>query len=167
MAHLTIIHHDTEAYIKEKLRHEPDEAYKTRMKAVRLALSGKKRYEISDQLAVDEKSVTTWITKYNEGGLKALETNKGGRPEGNPKWDTAIFDALVKAIEDTKGYWSIPRMQEWIEKNHKQKIPEQTVWYHLDKLGYSYKGARPHPMQGNKEAQGAFKKGDSLRMWRR
>lgn len=92
-----------------------------------------------------------------------LISNKGGRPEGNPKWDTAIFDALVKEIDTKKGYWSIPRMQQWIREHHKKEIPEQTVWYRMDKLNYSYKSARPHPVQGNKEKQEAFKKGVSFR----
>ena len=158
--------HDTVEGLKKKLKQASDEAEKTRLKAIMAAKQGKKRYEIVEQLIVDAKSVTTWLGRYNNGGTNALKTNKGGRPEGNPKWDSDIFNDLTKEI-DKGGYWSIPRMQEWIKERHKKEIPEQTVWYRMDKLNYSYKGARPHPAQGNRERQEAFKKGALLRSWSR
>ena len=164
MSYITINDHDTVAALKIKLRDHPDEAYKTRVKAIILAKKGKKRFEIVEQLIVDAKSVTTWIAKYNEGGIAALVSNKGGRPEGNPKWDANIFKDLAKEI-DKGGYWSIPRMQEWLSKNKQKDIPEQTVWYRMDQLDYSYKGARPHPVQGNRDKQEAFKKGALSRSW--
>jgi transposase len=163
MAHITIAQgHDTVETLRKKIGKAPDEAYKIRLKAVLLAKKGKKRYEIVEQLTVDAKSVTTWLARYNEGGTDALASNKGGRPEGNPKWDGSVFEALAKEI-DKGGYWSIPRMQEWIKARHKQDIPEQTVWYRMDQLAYSYKSARPHPVQGDRERQEAFKKGASPR----
>lgn len=166
MATLTVVAHDTESELREKLRHAHDEAFKNRVKAVILALQGKKRYEICNHLAADEKSITTWIHRYNEKGTAALISNKGGRKEGNPKWDAAPFKALAKEI-DKGGYWSIPKMQDWIGRHYKKYIPEQTVWYRMDQLNYSYKGARPHPVQGNKAKQTAFKKGALLRSWSR
>lgn len=166
MSHITIIDHDTVEALREKLGKASDEAYKTRLKAILLAKNGKKRFEIVDQLTVDAKSVTTWLARYNKHGTTALVSNKGGRPEGNPKWDDALFIDLAKEI-DKGGYWSIPRMQEWISKHHKKDIPEQTVWYRMDQHGYSYKSARPHPVQGNKAKQDAFKKGALFRSWSR
>lgn len=166
MAHLTIQDRDTIEALREKIRNASDEAYKTRLKAMLLVKHGKKRYEIAEQLTVDAKSVTTWLARYNEGGAPALISKKGGRPEGNPKWDATIFESLAQEI-DRGGYWSIPRMQEWIRSHHQKDIPEQTVWYRMDQLEYSYKSARPHPMQGSKERQDAFKKGVSLRSWSR
>lgn len=58
--------------------------------------------------------------------MDALAMSKGGRPEGNPRWDISIFEKLIKEI-NKGGYWSIPLMQEWIKTNHKKEIPEQTV----------------------------------------
>lgn len=164
MAHITIKDHDTVEELREKLRKASDEAYKTRLKAILLAKKGKKRYEIVEQLTVDAKSVTTWLARYNKRGTPALLSNKGGRPEGNPKWDAALFEVLAQEI-DKGGYWSIPKMQEWLRIHHQKDIPEQTVWYRMDKLDYSYKSARPHPAQGNTERQEAFKKGDSRHSW--
>jgi len=167
MSHLTVVAHDTEHGLRKKLSSAHDEAYKNRLKAVLLAMQGKKRYEISAQLTVDEKSVTTWLQRYNKEGTVALISNYGGRPEGNPKWETGVFDELAQEIDATGGYWSIPLMQAWIRKRFKKDIPEQTVWYRMDKLKYSYKSARPSPVEGSTEKQEAFKKGASYRSWSR
>ena len=166
MSHLTVVAHDTEPELREKIRHAHDEAFKIRLKAILLAVGGKKRFEIVSQLTVDAKSVTTWLQRYNEKGTSALVSNKGGRPEGNPKWDTAIFTDLAKEVEKG-GYWSIPRMQEWLTKHKKKRVPEQTVWYRMDQLGYSYKSARPSPIGGSTEKRDAFKKGALPRSWSR
>ena len=162
MAHLTVVAHDTELGLRKKIRHAHDEAFKTRLKAILLVVQGKKRFEIVIQLTVDAKSVTTWLHRYNKKGTDALVSNKGGRPEGNPKWDPDIFTDLAKEI-GKGGYWSIPRMQEWLQKNERGAIPEQTVWYRMDQLGYSYKSARPSPVGGSNEKREIFKKGASPR----
>jgi transposase len=166
MAHITVVAHDTESELQKKLRYAQDEAFKIRLKAILLAKKGETRYEIVLQLTVNPGSVTTWLRRYNERGTLALISNKGGRPEGNPKWDDDIFDELAKEI-DKGGYWSIPLMQEWLQKHKKKAIPEQTVWYRMNKRKYSYKSSRPAPVQGNKEKQETFKKGASSRSWSR
>lgn len=111
MSHITIADIETLDSLKNKLHKYSDEAYKTRVKAVILAKRGKKRFEIVEQLTVDAKSVTTWLTKYNKGGTESLVSNKGGRKTGDLLWNADIFDSLTKEI-DKGGYWSIPRMQE-------------------------------------------------------
>lgn len=164
MSHITIKDIETLESLKKKLHRYSDEAYKTRVKAIILAKRGKKRFEIVEQLTVDAKSVTTWLAKYNKGGTESLVSNKGGRPEGDLVWSVEIFDDLAEEI-DKGGYWSIPRMQEWLKKHKGKEVPEQTVWYRMNKLKYSYKGARPHPVQGDKDKQEAFKKGASAHTW--
>ena len=161
-----MVSHDTDAKLKEKIRLCSDAAMKIRLRAVRLALSGKRRYDIAAQLGADSSCITTWLQKYNEKGTYALKTNKGGRPEGNPKWDKDIFIALAREV-DKGGYWSIPRMQAWLKEKKKLDIPEQTVWFRMDQLNYSYKSARPSPIGGDETKRSAFKKGASLRSWSR
>ena len=167
MAHFTPVapRHSADELRAAKIRSR-DEGQKLRITAIILAKEGKQRQEIVEHLRVSDHSITNWVHAYNEGGIPALTTNKGGRPNGNPKWDRGIFDDLAKEI-DKGGYWSIPRMQEWLIKHKGKDIPEQTVWYRMDQLKYSYKGARPHPVQGNKEKQDNFKKTDSRLSWSR
>lgn len=164
--HIALVTHEDEAVLYAAMQKACGDTGKTRIKAIILRMRGKTPQEISEQLLVNDRSVRTWITLYNKNGLAGLAPKPSGRKEGNPKWDISIFNDLAKEI-DKGGYWSIPRMQEWLKKEKKKDIPEQTVWYRMDQLNYSYKSARPHPVQGNKERQEAFKKGASLRSWSR
>lgn len=140
-------------------KNSKDEAQKTRLRAIINIKKGKTRPEIIELFNVNRDTVTNWVKTYNTKGVDGLKTNLGGRPEGNPKWDTNIFKKLGEEIDEKKGYWSIPKMQRWILKEKKENIPEQTVWYHMHHLeDYTYKSARPHPMKGNKAEQEDFKK---------
>jgi transposase len=153
-----------ELSIALKATHDPQ--LKMRLKAILLRKKEKTPQEIAGQLMVSDRSVTWWILRYNKGGVGALKTRPSGRPEGNPIWDASLFEDLTKEI-DKGGYWSIPRMQEWLKKHHNKDIPEQTVWYRMNQLKYSYKSSRPSPIGGSKEKQEAFKKTGSPRSWSR
>ena len=152
--------------LRAVMKKSRDEGQKTRIRAIIAAKAGASRNEIVALLSVSDHSITNWVQAYNEGGVEALKTNVGGRPKGTTVWKEDMFLDLAKAI-DQGGYWSVPRMQDWISERHGKTIPEQTVWYRMDKLGYSYKSARPHPVQGNKERQESFKKGVSPHSWSR
>lgn len=161
---LTVIAHDSLKKLRNHLTRVHDEGYRKRIRALIRLREGEPHGQVAKALGASRGSVCSWITKYNTGGISALVSNKGGRPEGNPKWDTKIFNDLIKEI-DKGGYWSIPKMQAWISEHHKVNIPEQTVWYRMDQLNYSYKGARPHPTQGNRKKQEGFKKRGSYHIW--
>ena len=158
--------HHLVAEIKERLRQTKEEGERLRIKVILKILEGKNRNVIADELSISTRSVTEWLRRYNVGGLAGLMTQKTGRPKGNPKWSDEFFKDLARAI-DKGGYWSIPKMQEWLKKQKNVSIPEQTVWYRMDNLKYSYKSARPHPVQGSAEKQALFKKGVSSRSWSR
>lgn len=164
--HIILSSRDSTDSLLVAVKKTRDQGEKTRLKAILLRKQGKTPQEIAESLVVTDRSVTGWIIRYNNEGSAGLVSRQGGRPEGNPKWDAEIFDDLAKEI-DKGGYWSIPRMQEWLRENKKKTIPEQTVWYRMDQLSYSYKSSRPHPAQGNKDKQEAFKKGASLHSWSR
>jgi len=158
--------YDSEEVLCTLLKTTNESVFRTRLKAIIMRTRGVTPQDIAERLLVNDRSVRDWITLYNQGGISGLTPKSPGRPKGNPKWDTNIFTDLATEI-DKGGYWSIPRMQEWIKEHHKEDIPEQTVWYRMDKLDYSCKSARPHPVKGDKERQDTFKKGVSLRSWRK
>lgn len=162
---ITIASRDTLSVLRSALSKTKDEGQRHRIRAIIRIKEGIPRTQVAAQSAVSRTSVCTWVRKYNEGGIAALKTNKGGRPEGNPKWDKGIFEDLIKEIDKGGRYWSIPLMCAWIKDHKKTKIPENTVWYHVTDLKYSYKSARPHPYKGDTEKQQAFKKGALLHSW--
>lgn len=164
---LSVVAHDSPEELRALLARTRDEGYRKRIRGIIRILEGSPHGEVAKALGASRTSVCSWISKYNRDGYIGLAPDKGGRPEGNPKWDTMIFNDLAKEIDAKGGYWSIPRMQEWLTAHCAVNIPGQTVWYHLDQLGYSYKSARPHPLKGDKERQKAFKKRGLFRSWSR
>jgi len=166
MVKINIKSRDSAQNLKCALTKSHDAAQKNRIRAIINIKEGATKTATAKQFVVSRTSVVSWVKAYNLGGVEALKTNYGGRPEGNPKWDVSIFNGLAKEI-DKGGYWSIPRMQEWLKTKYKKYIPEQTVWYRMDQLNYSYKSSRPHPTQSNKEKQESFKKGVSFHFWNR
>lgn len=157
--------HHTLVELMEIKNKSSDDGQKLRLRAIINIKKGKRLKQVSEELVVSRKSLGVWVGRYNKSGVVGLASNKGGRPEGNPKWDIKIWKALGNHIEKTGGYWSIPKMQEWIESQYKKTIPEQTVWYNLSKLKFSYKSARPHPYKGDTEKQNSFKKGALRKNW--
>lgn len=156
---LSLSTRDSVAQLRSAVLSSSDEAQKTRIRAIIRLREKATRTVVARDFVVDRDTVTNWIAAYNSGGIPALAMSKGGRPEGNPTWDTAIFDALIKEIDKGGRYWSVPLMQEWITEKYEKEIPENTVWYHVTGLDYTYKSARPHPMKGDTAKQEAFKKG--------
>ena len=153
--------HDSVEILRQAIKDSDDESHKTRLRAIVCIKEGMSHTATANRFVVCRTSIVSWMNRYNEGGIAALKMSKGGRPEGRTKWEGSIFDALVKEIDARRTYWSVPLMRTWIKETYKQDIPEQTIWYRIHRLKYSYKSARPHPYQGNAEKQEAFKKGGS------
>lgn len=145
--------------LTQAIKQSSDEKQKTRLRAIINIKNGDTYTKTASIFAVTRTTLRYWVAEYNQGGIKALSMNKGGRLNGNPKWDTNIFDKLVTEINKGEQCWSIPLMQEWVENQYKKEIPESTIWYHLNRLNISYKSSRPHPYKGDREAQSEFKKG--------
>lgn len=145
--------------LRQALARSDDEGQKTRIRAIINIKEGATHTEIVQRFCVHKETVTRWVKVYNDGGIPALNMSKGGRPKGNHKWDEKLFTDLTKEIDKGGRYWSIPLMCEWLMEHKKKEVPESTVWYHINRLDYSHKSARPHPYKGDQEKQDAFKKG--------
>lgn len=156
---ITLIQKHSSDELKTILKTSKDEGQKTRLKVILALISGVTRRDTALQLSINSNTITEIVRRYNQFGLESLKTNKGGRKEGNPKWDSAIFTQLAREIDTQNQYWSIPVMMKWIKDTYQVNIPEQTVWYRVNQQGYSYKSSRPHPLLGDNAAQEAFKKG--------
>ena len=149
--------HDEKTLLILSIKETRDEACKTRLRAVLGRITGKTKHEVAESLVVSTRSVDRWYVSYKKSGIKSLRTKKSGRRKGDVIWSADIFESLTKEI-DKGEYWSVPRMMKWIKDNHGVNIPEQTVWYRISQIGYSYKSARPNPYKGDKEKQDDFKK---------
>ncbi len=102
---ITLRGRDSVAELRQKIKESKDDAQKARIRAIINITEGATRVAVAKRFIVDTDSITAWIKAYNNGGTAALKMSKGGRPEGNPKWDISIFNELVTEI-DKGGYWS-------------------------------------------------------------
>ncbi|MEK7498685.1 MAG: helix-turn-helix domain-containing protein, partial [Patescibacteria group bacterium] len=116
MVHILIKDRENVSALRQAIKRSQDEAQKTRIRALLALKEGKTRTAVAKQLVVSRTSLISWIVLYNKGGVEALKLGSGGRPEGNPKWDALVFEKLAQEI-DKGGYWSIPRMQEWLKEH--------------------------------------------------
>ena len=106
---------------------------------------------------ISRPALFKWVKWYNEKGLEGiLKVSLGGRPEGNPKWDDSIFTALCAKLDLMEEFFSIPKMQAWIEDTYGVSIPERTIHYRLRVNGYTFKSSRPNPYKGDPDLQAAF-----------
>ena len=61
---------------------------------------GKARKSITEELQVHNDTIADNIRRSNKNGIAGLKTNKGGRPEGNPKGEAEIVE-LLRYLEST------------------------------------------------------------------
>ena len=155
---LEIKRHDTVEELRREIKYAKDGRYQNRLRCVLMAMEGKQVVEIRKELMISTSTYAEWIKRYNKEGKEGLKRYKSGRKEGRVIWDKKIFEALFEKLDKMEEYWSVPKMQAWIEKEFHVVIPLQTIRNHLRQAGYRYKSSRPNPYKGDVKKQKAFKK---------
>ena len=153
---LEVKNYHTIEELKREIRNSKDGRYSLRIQSVILRKEGKSTKEIQEALLISRDAFSRWIRRYNKEELKGLKNKKpGGRKE---KWDNSLFKELFEELDKNKGFWTIKKMQKFIEKRHNVKIPEESLRRKVHKAGYSWKSSRPSPYKGDKKKQEEFKK---------
>jgi len=158
MKKLELKDHDSEEELKKEIRATKNGRYELRLRTVLMLKQGYSPKAIKEILLISGSTYAKWIKQYNEEGKERLKKHGSGRKEGNPKWDQRIFESLMKKLDLMEEYWSVPKMQKWIEEEYGVEIPDATIEYHLHKNNYSWKTNRPSPYKGDKKQQERFKK---------
>lgn len=80
----------------EMIGAEPRAKQRDRLRIVLLALRGREKHEIAEFLSVARSTVETWVYRYRDGGLVALEAKKApGRKSKLPKERYAEFKKRI------------------------------------------------------------------------
>ena len=155
---LHILH--TEEDLLCEIKKTQDGRYRLRVQAILLMAQKRTVNEIVNQLLVGRDTVARWVKLYNCFGLDGLKhMSYGGKPKGEYyKWDCAIFKALFEKLDLMEEFFSVPKMQAWIEETHGVTIPQNTIHNRLKEAGYSFKSTRPNPYKGDPALQASFKK---------
>ena len=69
-----------------------------RQRAVKAVIEGKKQVEVAQMFGVTRQALGRWVKAYREGGLRALNQKKQGRPSGgslNPKQERRMAKIVI------------------------------------------------------------------------
>lgn len=109
---ITIIKQHTKEELEKELKTTRDGRYRLRLQTLLLVHDKLSGAVIAKQLMIQRETVFKWVKWYNEKGLEGIKNvSSGGRPEGNPKWDDSIFEALFAKLDLMEEYFSVPKMQ--------------------------------------------------------
>ena len=133
-----------------------------RILAVLEVNNGKSIAEVADTLGVTRQSVYNWIEHYAQtyDGHTLQEAERPGRPRLWTGESDGVLQALLEAVPEQSGYpganWTVPLLQEQLERHLGRRYSEDTVRRGLRGLGYVWKRSRyvlaPDPERGKKGA---------------
>ena len=84
----------------------PTHSFRIRCKSILLKSEGKSAPQIAEMLEVTVPTVYTWVNRYEENGIKCLETCPGQGQK--PIMDCSDEEAVRKAIEDNYATFAVP-----------------------------------------------------------
>jgi len=158
MKAIELKNHDTESELLKEIRSTNNGRYQHRLRTILLAKRGISSKDIREELLISSATYCKWLKNYNEHGKDILKEHNSGRKDGNPKYDSKIFEELFEQLDLMQEYWSVVKMQKFIYDKHNIIIPNETMRMRVKRAGYSYKSNRPSPYKGDEELQKNLKK---------
>ena len=158
MKAIQLINHDTEDELLQEIRKSNNGRYQHRLRAILLVKRGLTATAIQAELLISSATYCKWLKNYNEHGKDILKQHNSGRKNGNPKYDSKIFEELFKQLDLMQEYWSVIKMQKFVKELHDIEVPNETMRMRVKRAGYSYKSNRPSPYKGDEKLQKILKK---------
>lgn len=123
--------------------------------------------QISDFLAVNLITVYTYLNRWNELGLNALEDYRGKTPSNCKVTAEMEYDLLdvvqhksPNDFEFLGNVWTGKLLADYLYQNYGIQLSSQCIRDILHKNNFSFKRAQKKPTKGVKSEQEAFKKND-------
>lgn len=119
----------------------PTHSFRIRCKSILLKSEGKSAPQIAEMLEVTVPTVYTWVKRYEENGIKGLETRPGqGR---KPIMDCSDEEAVRKAIEEDRQ--SVSKAREAWQNATGKEASEHYLQTFFRNIGARYKRIRKRP----------------------
>lgn len=124
----------------------PEQLYERRKQAIALFKKGMNRIEIGKIVGVRRDVVGQWITKWQEGGLKALKVGKPGKPKGSGlrldiskqnKIQKLLIEKTPDQLKMNFALWTRHAVQQLLKQELGVDIPIRTVGEYLKRWGYT------------------------------
>lgn len=141
---------ESEQELDARLRAERDPNRKIRLHLLLLIQRGQvqSQAEAAAHLARHRNTISDWLCRYREGGLKALLTlGRRGKPPGQRTLAEPVLAALCERLDDERGFRGYDEVQQWLLQEYGLRVPYQSVYTLVRyRLGAKLKTPRPeHP----------------------
>ena len=149
--------------LKHQYLDAQDVKMRQRLQAAFLRKQGKTLVEIADVVGKPFNTVSDWLRRLEEEGLKsAKDKPRSGRPKRlTGKQLLALKKDIVKDPEELGydyGFWTTGLVQEHVKKKFGTRFVARHMRRLLQKIGFSLKKPRPRNHKADKKAQERFKK---------
>lgn len=130
---------------------DPAAQEEKRKTAVRLSKRGFTHKDIADQVGVHYLTVGRWLTKYREGGMKALLSQVRGRRLGsgrqlNAEQEQRLQQLLIDKTPDQLklqyALWTRQAVQQLIKQETDLRVPIRSVGEYLKRWGFTVQKPR-------------------------
>jgi transposase len=111
--------------LRDLYRREQDTKTKVRLLAIKLAYEGKPIAEIAQALSMSQKTVYSWIHRWNEGGYQGLQVDK--KSTGRRGYLSREEWAAILPYVTQEGY-SIQTIIDYVACNYGVSYSYQGVW---------------------------------------
>ena len=114
--------------LQRRLRGEGAAKKRQRLQALYLLASGqaRSRLALAHLLAVHRHTITTWLTRYETGGLAALLTIKTA-PGKRPAVSAHVLHHLRARLAQPRGFASYGEVQHYLAQEHQVQLAYSTV----------------------------------------
>ncbi len=151
---------ESETDLKKQLQQAREGVHKEKLQMLWWLKSGQvtQQQEIGNRLGRDTSTVTRWLQKYRQGGLKELlQINKA--PGNERKIQGEVLADLQQQLQNPEGFASYGAIVEWLKEKHGLTIEYGTVYATVRYLlGAKLKEPRPQSYKQNQQAVETFKK---------
>lgn len=144
----------------QKLYYRNQQQYiRQRLAAIKLLHEGQSRTQVSEQVGCRYDTLTTWIDKYLEGGLKALVNpirhQKASRltPEQQQQLKVMILTQRPTEYGYERNLWTGAILSEVIDQRFGVQLKDSRIYELLAELGLSYQRAHRDYANADPKAQ--------------
>jgi transposase len=124
----------------------PEQLLERRKQAILLHKKGETRIGIAKVVGVNRNVVGQWISKWKEGGTKALKVGRPGAPKGSgqkldaeqqKKVRLCLVEAMPDQLKLPFALWTRAAVQQLIRDLFGIRMPIRTVGHYLKQWGYT------------------------------
>lgn len=131
--------------------------YQRRLKAIKLLQAGYCKAEVARRVKANKSSIGRWATRHQLKGAEALLPQVVlGRPSKLSRAQSkTLTDHLSKsslAFGYVSDYWTLQRIQHLIRNKFHVQYQANSIWYLLQRLGWSCQKPQRRTVQRDEEA---------------